>query len=407
MSAKVLLILMVLLCLTAMPASAGTIHQAALMGDMVKIQALAKIDSTLVNQRDENGLTPIFWCIYADQPKAACKLIELKADVDAIDESKQTPLHVAVTLGSLEMVETLISAGARVDLKDDNGSTPLALAKRIGNPEIVDALLGKKANDSQTITIPAPRLETPQLVSLSLKATKINLPTLERKPGAKGSKAVVLTKVKIKGIPINLLTIDLNDSRVSISAAVAKNGIETDEQFSSFVKRCAPTAAVNGAFFSSNNLRPIGDIVINGKLANWGGMGTALCLTKDCRPQIVSVERHKHIDWSAYNTVICGGLRLLTGGSVTLDPASEGFKDITLLGKSNRTAAGITSANKLLLANTPSIISLNDWANIMKSLGCVDAVNFEGGASMAMYYRAKMISNAARKLTNVLLVYEK
>ncbi|MCX6343886.1 MAG: phosphodiester glycosidase family protein [Armatimonadetes bacterium] len=403
MSAKVLLILMVLLCLTAIPAFAGTIHQAALMGDLAKIQTLAKLDSTLVNERDENGLTPIFWCVYADQPKAACKLIELKADVDAIDESKETPLHVAVTLGSLEMVETLISAGARVDLEDDNGSTPLALAKRIGKPEIVDALLGKK----QTITIPAPRLETPQLASSSLEVTKITLPTLERNPGAKGSKAVVLSKVKIKGIPINLLTIDLSDSRVSISAAIAQNGIETDEQFSSFVKRCAPTAAVNGTFFSKTSLRPIGDIVINGKLAHWGGMGTALCLTKDCRPQIVTVERHKHIDWSAYKTVICGGGRLLTGGSVRLDPASEGFKDVTLLGRSNRTAAGITSANKLLLVNTAKSITLDDWANIMKSLGCVDAVNFDGGTSMAMYYRGKMISKAGRKLTNVLLVYEK
>jgi exopolysaccharide biosynthesis protein len=136
-------------------------------------------------------------------------------------------------------------------------------------------------------------------------------------------------------------------------------------------------------------------------------MGTALCLTQDCTPMITTVERHKHIDWSNFNTVICCGPRLVANGSISLNPASEGFQDQRVLGNSNRTGVGITSSNKLLLVNTSKSVSLAKWAEVMKALGCVDAVNFDGGASSAMYYRGKTISTPGRKLTNVLLVYER
>ena len=45
-------------------------------------------------------------------------------------------------------------------------------------------------------------------------------------------------------------------------------------------------------------------------------------------------------------------------------------------------------------------------AKIMKALECTDAINFDGGASMAMYYRGSIVSTPGRSLTNVLLVYE-
>lgn len=398
---SIFLSLAILLCVTAAPVHASAIHQAALMGDLAKIRTLATKDPSVVNKRDENGLTPLFWCVYADQPEAASLLLDLNASIDATDNSRESALHVAVALGTTEMVRLLVSRGAELSLKDGNGCTPAMIAERLKKPDVLDALLGLKP-----APVPDPVSDGTLLASASLETTGISLPA-PRKAGAAGTKAVSHQSTTVLGIPVNVITVDLNDARVSISAAISQNGIGTDESFSSFIKRCMPTAAINGTFFSKTSLRPIGDIVIKGELAHWGGMGTALCFTDDCKPAIITVERHKRIDWSDYRTVIASGPRLLTEGKVTVDPAAEGFRDPHVLNKANRTGAGITSANKLVIANTSKSVSLTEWANIMRSLGCVDALNMDGGASMAMFYREKMITQASRKLTNVLLIYER
>ena len=399
--------LIAVLCASAAPARADAIHQAALMGDIARIKSIATDNPSAVNQKDENGLTPLFWAVYAEQPEAALLLIDLKAKVNATDKSGQTPLHVAVAMDSRKMVEILVSKGADTKAANEDGVTPLSLAERLGKTSIVSVFRGVKDATPTTSSIPSLRIETPEVVSASIETTKIILPMIARKPGPPETKAVSYSKTTVQGISVNVITVDLDDARVSVDVAISQGSVGTDESFSSFVKRCAPTAAINGTFFSKSNLRPIGDIVVGGKLVHWGGMGTALCFTQDYRPAIIGVERNKHIDWSNYNTVICCGPRLVAGGSVCVDPAAEGFRDPHVLGKSNRTGVGIASPNKLILANTGKAVTLTQWAGVMKALGCSDALNFDGGASMAMYYRGRTISQAGRKLTNVLLVHER
>ena len=80
--------------------------------------------------------------------------------------------------------------------------------------------------------------------------------------------------------------------------------------------------------------------------------------------------------------------------------------DPHFLGRSNRSAAGLTPANKLLLVSVPKSISLADLAGVMRGLGCSQAMNLDGGASMAMYYRGRTVLPAGRRLTNILAVYE-
>lgn len=392
--------------MSAVPVRADSIHQAALMGDVAKIKSIAAGHPAVVNQKDENGLTPLFWAIYAEQPEAALLLVSLKADVNAADCSKQTPLHVAVSMGSQKLVEILLANGANTKAINNDGYTPLTLAEKLGRSGIFDAPR-LKTSVQLSDAIPEPRVDAPKLASASIESAKISLPAAARKPGPPSSKAVTYSKITVQGVPVNLMTVDLDDARVSVDAAISQGGIGTDESFSSFIKRRSPTAAINGTFFSKSSLRPIGDIVIGGKLVHWGGMGTALCLSQDCRPSIAGVERNRRVDWSDYSTVICCGPRLVAGDTVTVDPAAEGFRDPHVLGKSNRTGVGIAPGNKLLLVNTTKAVTLTDWANVMKALGCVDALNFDGGASMAMYYRGKTISQAGRKLTNVLLIYER
>jgi exopolysaccharide biosynthesis protein len=52
-------------------------------------------------------------------------------------------------------------------------------------------------------------------------------------------------------------------------------------------------------------------------------------------------------------------------------------------------------------------VTLGHLALIMRTLGCVDAMNLDGGASMAMYYRGRVILPAGRRLTNILTIHER
>ena len=93
------------------------------------------------------------------------------------------------------------------------------------------------------------------------------------------------------------------------------------------IERANPNVAVTGTFFSLDNLHPVGDIVIDGRLVHFGGMGTALCVTPGNHADMVTCEWGRHHDWSPYDFVVACGPRLLRRGRVVLDPRAERFRD--------------------------------------------------------------------------------
>ena len=68
------------------------------------------------------------------------------ADVNTKGSAGNTPLHLAATSGYPKVVETLLKHGARQDLRDDVGRTPLQDAEyfQIGDYQKVIALLQNK-----------------------------------------------------------------------------------------------------------------------------------------------------------------------------------------------------------------------------------------------------------------------
>ena len=128
-------------------------------------------------------------------------------------------------------------------------------------------------------------------------------------------------------VPVKVVTVNLNDPKVKVSALLARDGIGTSEPFAQMIGRAHPNVAVTGTFFSLDNLRPVGDIVIDGSLAYFGGMGTALAITPGNRADMITLPYGHHHNWSGYDTVVACGPRLLSGGAITLDPHMEHFKD--------------------------------------------------------------------------------
>ncbi|KAH0612675.1 uncharacterized protein H6S33_009055 [Morchella sextelata] len=66
-------------------------------------------------------------------------LLEYGADVDALDETSRTPLHLAATRGNEETARILIRSGADIDAKDGEGITPLRYAVTIDEFSFNDA----------------------------------------------------------------------------------------------------------------------------------------------------------------------------------------------------------------------------------------------------------------------------
>ena len=68
-------------------------------------------------------------------------LLAAKADMNAEDLQKWTPLHNASCSSSLATVDKLIEAGANPANRDVDGWTPLHFAARFNNVEAIESLL--------------------------------------------------------------------------------------------------------------------------------------------------------------------------------------------------------------------------------------------------------------------------
>jgi len=209
----------------------------------------------------------------------------------------------------------------------------------------------------------------------------------------------------VLGSSVNVVTIDLNaDPELSIQVASGFPG--THEPFSSMVRKTRPAVAVTGTYFSTRSLYPVGDIVVGGKTLYEGMMGTVLALDEKNKIVFKRVEWGRHQDWTGFKTVLGSGPTLVHDGKLDVNPKDEGFRDPHVLGCTARIGIGVTKANKLLLAATANILSLPAWGEVMRRLGCVEAMNLDAGASMAFYYRGKYLFQPSRKLTNIILAYD-
>ncbi|KAL4916650.1 ankyrin repeat-containing domain protein [Aspergillus aurantiobrunneus] len=67
-------------------------------------------------------------------------LIEAKADINAVDNTGHTPLHIAAMLPGIEVTLILLANGAAVNVADLYGRTPLFFARQVGNTQVVRLL---------------------------------------------------------------------------------------------------------------------------------------------------------------------------------------------------------------------------------------------------------------------------
>jgi len=122
-------------------------------GDLAKVKALIKSDSTLLDIKDQSGSTPLIracfnYQTFGRQVEVAKFLIETGANVNVIDNRKSTALlKASVGYGpDYELIKLLVSKGADVNIQGRNGLTALHWAVKYNDPKIAKFLLASGAD---------------------------------------------------------------------------------------------------------------------------------------------------------------------------------------------------------------------------------------------------------------------
>lgn len=104
-------------------------------------------------------------------------------------------------------------------------------------------------------------------------------------------------------------------------------------------------------------------------------------------------------EWKNVNHIISGGPYLVKNGEVFVDMTEQKLGAIG--GRNPRTAIGYTKDNNLIMITADGRegasvgLTLNELANLMKSLGCVNAMNLDGGGSTVMLIKGQVVNRPA------------
>ncbi len=119
-------------------------------------------------------------------------------------------------------------------------------------------------------------------------------------------------------------------------------------------------------------------------------------------------------NWENVVHIISGGPYLIKNGEVFVDVTEEKLGAIT--GYNPRTAIGYTKDNKFIMVTVDgredaSIgMTLTQLAYFMKQIGCINAMNLDGGGSSLMYLNGNIINTPSVKggiaISNALVIYE-
>ena len=117
-------------------------------------------------------------------------------------------------------------------------------------------------------------------------------------------------------------------------------------------------------------------------------------------------------NWDNVNHIISGGPYLVKNGEIFIDMSEQ--KLVAIGGKNPRTAIGYTAEGNLIMVAVDGRegasvgMTLRELAGFMQSIGCINAMNLDGGGSTVMYVNGKVVNMPAVKggiaLSNALTI---
>lgn len=126
-------------------------------------------------------------------------------------------------------------------------------------------------------------------------------------------------------------------------------------------------------------------------------VGPAQQLEKFKKERNVKLEVSTIPNWYNVNHIISGGPYLVKNSQVYVDTAEQKLGAID--GRNPRTAVGYTADNNLIIVTVDGRekasvgMTLYELANFMKSIGCFNAMNLDGGGSTVLYVNGKVVNH--------------
>lgn len=129
----------------------------------------------------------------------------------------------------------------------------------------------------------------------------------------------------------------------------------------------------------------------------------------------VKTEISLNPEWKNVRHIISGGPYLVKDGEVYVDMTAQKLQSIG--GRNPRTAIGYTKDNDMIMLVADGReghsvgLTLMELADFMKSLGCVNAINLDGGGSTVMYVNGSIVNRPQQTggiaLSNALVISKK
>ncbi|XP_051724172.1 ankyrin repeat and SOCS box protein 2b isoform X1 [Ctenopharyngodon idella] len=162
------------------------LHEAALCGQTLCVQALLKARGVCVDKRTLQEQTALMLAVQGQHLDCVRILLEAGADPDISNKNKETPLYKACEQESIGAVKLLLASGAAVNQRCHRGWTALHEAARRDNVQLCQKLLQARATidtrnaDDVTPTIEAARHgRTEALAYLIQNGAGVNLQTCD------------------------------------------------------------------------------------------------------------------------------------------------------------------------------------------------------------------------------------
>lgn len=151
----------------------------------------------------------------------------------------------------------------------------------------------------------------------------------------------------------------------------------------------------------------------DGVVVSAGGVKASM-LSKINLGQSIILDYSIDKPWNSIKHALCGGPRLLANGKVSINGEEEKFDNSIINGRHPRTAVAMTFSGDLLLIavdgrkkDSPGM-KLQELAEYLQRLGCMHAINLDGGGSTAMYLNGRIVNKPSdgseRRISNGILV---
>lgn len=168
------------------------------------------------------------------------------------------------------------------------------------------------------------------------------------------------------------------------------------ERTSAIAEKAGALVAINGGYFGKSG-ETLGLIKIDGKILAHNPSSrpprAVIAFDKKGRPAFRRVAGGE--DWREVTHALGAGPMVVENGRVTADAVKEGFDASFATARHPRSAVGVTSRGQILFVTVDGRTSesdgmtLDELGNLLKELGCVEAMNLDGGGSTTMVVRGR------------------